>query len=201
MRKVGLIFRLTLFYLLILTGIYVVHAWYFRINVVFYAALVDVLLATSISAVVLFSPVCQLSLLRSEKVLLCAIWILLGYSIAISGPTVLDRSLSFYILEKIDQRGGGIRLTAFPDIFRNEYMIEHRLVDIRVTEQLESGTIRIQADCVQLTDKGRWIARASRWFRINFLPKSRKVLSEYTDQLTDPFRESASIYHADYICR
>lgn len=201
MKKLGLVFGLTLLYLAVFMAIYVIHAWYFRVNVVFYAALVDMALATCLLGFVLFSPVWKSGLLPTEKLLLCVIWLLLGYAIAISGPTVIDRSLSFYILEKIDQRGGGIQQTAFSDIFRNEYMIEHRLVDIRLTEQLESGTIRIQAGCVQLTEKGRWMARASRWFRLHLLPKHRQILGDYSDQLTDPFRGSQQILDTDYLCQ
>ncbi len=201
MKKMGLFFGLTLLYLTVFIGIYVVHAWYFRVNVVFYAALFDMALATSLLGIVMFSPVCQSGLLLTEKSLLCVIWLLLGYAIAISGPTVIDRSLSFYILEKIDQRDGGIKQAAFSDVFRNEYMIEHRLVDIRLTEQLESGTIRIQDGCVQLTEKGRWMARASRWFRLHFLPKHRQILGEYSDDLTDPFRGSTSKLDTDYLCQ
>jgi hypothetical protein len=138
--------------------------------------------------------------LTSEKFLLTVIWLLLGYSISISVPTVIDRSLSFYILEKIDQRGGGIRLDAFEEIFIKEYMIEHHLIDIRLTEQLESGTIKIEDKCVRLTNNGHLIAQASRWFRQNLLAKERKIFGEYSDKLTDPFRNSPVKVHFDYSC-
>ena len=45
------------------------------------------------------------------------VWLLLGYILAISVPTVLDRSLSFYILEKLQQRGGGIQQSRFNEVF------------------------------------------------------------------------------------
>ncbi len=201
MRKLSLVLGLTTLYLVVFMGIYLVHAWYFRVNVVFYAALVDMTLAACLLGLLLLSPACKFGWPLSEKLLLCVIWLLLGYAIAISGPTVIDRSLSFYILEKIDQRGGGIRQTALADVFRNEYMIEHRLVDIRLTEQLESGTIRIQAGCVKLTEKGQWIAQASRWFRRHLLPKHRQILGDYSDQLTDPFRGSQPVLDTDYLCQ
>ena len=35
-------------------------------------------------------------------------------------------------------------MESFDDVFREEYMVEHRLVDIRLTEQLISGTINLK---------------------------------------------------------
>jgi hypothetical protein len=76
---------------------------------------------------------------------------------------------------------------------------EHRLVDVRLTEQLESGTIQIEDGCVKLTEKGNKIARFSRAFRQNFLPKQRLLMGKYSDDLINPFRSSVST--SDYSCR
>jgi len=103
---------------------------------------------------------------------------------------VIDRSLSFYLLEKIQQRGGGIRLASFQRVFTDEYVKEHRLVDVRLTEQLKSGTIVILDGCVKLTPRGKYLANFSRYFRRTFLPSKRLLMGEYTDALTDPFRYS-----------
>ena len=120
---------------------------------------------------------------------------LLGYAFVISVPTVLDRSLSFYILEKLQQRGGGIKQESFDRVFREEYMLEHRLIDIRLTEQLLSGTIEIKEGCVLLTSKGESLATFSRYFRKKWLPRNRLIAGEYTDELTDPFQKSKEIYN------
>ena len=93
----------------------------------------------------------------------------------------------FYILEKIQQRGGGIKKSSFDDVIIREYMLEHRLIDVRLTEQLQSGTITIENDCVKLTERGKIIAVFSRNFRKNFLPKKRLLMGSYTDELIDPF--------------
>jgi hypothetical protein len=130
---------------------------------------------------------------------LIIIWLLLGYAIAISIPTVIDRSLSFYILEKIQQRGGGIRQDAFERIFTQEYIGEHRLIDVRLTEQLESGTVEIKNGCVFLTSKGYIVASFGRYFRTHWLPRKRLLMGEYSDDLTDPFKNSVSNY--EYTCR
>jgi hypothetical protein len=134
-----------------------------------------------------------------EKVQILLINILIGYIFAISIPTVIDRSLSFYILEKLQQRGGGIKQDSFEQIFTQEYMKEHRLIDVRLTEQLESGTIIIENGCVKLTRRGEKLAEFSRFFRKNFLPKERLLMGKYTDALTDPFRQSINDF--SYLCK
>lgn len=187
-----------LVFLAALTVIYLVHVTHLTVNVVFYAAIADGLLAASIAFLALFHR--RFGAFNPfERFQMLVIWCLLGYSFAISVPAVIDRSLSFYILEKLAQRGGGIREDAMNQVFTQEYMVEHRLIDVRLTEQMESGTIVIRNGCVKLTDKGRRIASASRYFRQHFLPKHRLLMGEYTDDLTDPFRHSVS--SVSYRCR
>lgn len=188
----------TIIFLILLLLIYAVHVRLFPVNVVFYSALIDAVIAASIGALLLFSLRFFQPLSSLERILLIIIWILVGYSFAISVPTVIDRSLSFYILEKIQQRGGGIERDAFEQVFTDEYMKEYRLVDVRLTEQLESGTITIDGDCVRLTNKGDQIASLGQYFRRNWLPRQRLLMGEYTDALTDPFRESRA--SVDYTC-
>lgn len=180
----------TLMFLAVLGAVYVVHARYFLVDVVFYAALADVALASALSGSLLWALSWFRPLGGFEKLQLLSIWLLIGYALAISVPTVIDRSLSFYILEKLDQRGGSIAQDAFPAIIAGEFMREHRVADVRLTEQLESGTITIESGCVVLTEKGRWIAAFSRAFRNHLLPKQRLLMGTYSDDLTDPFRRS-----------
>lgn len=182
----------TAVFVLVLLVVYWIHINFFKVDVVFYAAIFDGVLAAIIAGGLLwlwsfFSP-----LGNFEKSLLIVIWLMAGYGLAISVPTVIDRSLSFYILEKIQQRGGGIRQDAFERVFTQEYVKEHRLVDVRLTEQMESGTIAVVDGCVVLTIKGEMIANFSRSFRQNWLPKQRLLMGEYSDDLTDPFRGSLS---------
>lgn len=189
----------TLLFVVFLIAIYYTHINYFSVNVVFYAAIIDALLAAFLMAVILYTVSFFNIFNAFEKLLLIIVFLISGYAVAISVPTVIDRSLSFYILEKLEQRGGGILHKSFEKVFTEEYMKEHRLVDVRVTEQLESGTIIIKDDCVLLTSKGRSIVNFSRYFRKNWLPKQRLLMGEYSDDLTDPFRNSVSEYH--YTCQ
>lgn len=182
----------------LLTIFYIAHVKYFQVNVVFYSAILDAVLAAILATGLLFKISYFSSFNLFEKIQMTIIWILIGYAFAISVPTVIDRSLSFYILEKLQQRGGGIQYDRFEDVFTKEYVHEHRLVDVRLTEQVASGTITIQDGCVKLTARGDRLAGFSRFFRQNLLPKERLLMGVYTDALTDPFRHSDAVI--DYEC-
>lgn len=197
--KTGKFVAASALFLVLACLIYWVHMAFFRVNVVFYSAILDGFLAAAITGAMVWR-------LRSfavfgpfEKFQMLLIWLLIGYALAVSVPTILDRSLSFYILEKLQQRGGAIQESRFAEVFTQEYVKEHRLVDVRLTEQLESGTIRIENGCVHLTPKGNELAAFSRFFRAHLLPKQRLLMGRYSDELTDPFRHSAP--HMDYTCQ
>jgi len=196
--KLNRVLLATMIFVIFLFLIYYIHFGYLRVNVVFYASIADSVLAAMIAGIVLFSIAYFKLLSKFEKIQLLVIWLLAGYAFAISVPTVIDRSLSFYILEKLQQRDGGIKLESFHDVFTKEYMIEHRLVEVRLTEQVESGTIIIVNGCVKLTERGDRIASFSKMFRQNFLPKKRLVMGAYTDDLTDPFHKD--FYMEQYKC-
>ena len=170
---------------------YVIHVWYLPVRVIFYSAILDGVLAALLTAAVVWLVRRRLALTGFECLLLLVIWLLGGYAFAISGPTVLDRSLSFYILEKLAQRGGGIRADAFGQVFKDEYLPEFRLVDVRLTEQVQSGTIEIVDGCVKLTPWGRRLVAISTFVRSHLLAKHRLLAGTYTDALTDPFAHSA----------
>jgi len=186
-------------FVLLLLVTYALHVRYLRVNVVLYSALLDAVVAAALVAAGLHLSRFRAGFTSMERALLLLVWLLGGYAFAISIPTVIDRSLSFYILEKLQQRGGGIRADRMADVFTSEYMVEDRLVDVRLTEQVQSGTITVQGGCVRLTPRGARLARMSSYFRSHFLPRHRLLRGEYTDALTDPFRHSVA--RVDYTCR
>jgi len=187
-----------MFFLLLFFTVYYLHITFFKVNVVFYSAIIDGVIATVVLMIGLYSIKYFDIFNFFEKIQLSIIMFLISYALSITIPTVIDRSLSFYILEKIQQRGGGVQLLSMKDIFTKEYIVEHRLMDIRITEQLESGTIKIVDNCVLLTNRGEKMADFSRFFRQNLLPKKRLINGKYTDDLVDPFRNSSNI--VDYKC-
>lgn len=188
-RKVGAASLVTTAYIATLFAIYFVHSRWLRVDVVLYSAILDAIVAAVVVGTVTF--VLSSSVLSSfERILIVCIWLLVGYAFAVSVPTVLDRSLSFYLLEKLQQRGGGILEEAIDDVFIDEYIPEYRLVDVRLTEQLVSGTIVIENGCVRLTRRGQFLASFGRFYRQTFLAKNRLLVGEYTDDLVDPLKNS-----------
>jgi hypothetical protein len=176
-----------LLYVLLLLVAYVVHARYLPVQVNFYSAMLDAAIA-AIVALALVSALRWFAALDGfARTLLFLIWLLGGYAFAISVPTVLDRSLSFYLLEKIDERGGHVPLARFDYIFTREYMRDHHLVAVRLTEQAASGTVRIEHGCVSLTERGRRMVKLSRFFRHELLARHRLLMGHYSDALTRPF--------------
>ena len=178
---------------------YVIHSWYFKVDVVFYSAIADGVLAAVVTHLVATMFKWFKTFTVFEKLQTFLICLLLGYGFAISVPTVIDRSLSMYILEKLQQRGGGIQLAAFESVLKDEYMKEHRLADIRLTEQVQSGTIVIEKGCVKLTEWGQFVATTTTWFRQTLLPKNRLIGDTYSSDLTLPFRNS--VERRDYLCQ
>lgn len=197
-NKFGLFCLASMSYVILLLLIYMAHVRFFKVDVVLYSAIFDALLATAIGGIFLAALNFFSVFSWFEKIQTMFVWLLLGYIFAISVPTVIDRSLSFYILEKLQQRGGGIKLSSFEDVFVKEYMPEHRLVDVRITEQQQSGTIQVKNGCVLLTERGQTLATLSRYFRNHFLPKQRLLMGEYSSDLTNPFRNSSE--NPDYLC-
>jgi hypothetical protein len=188
----------TIFFVISFIILYWIQINYLKVNVVLYSNFSIVLISSILTAALVYWYKKFQIFNGFEKNLMIFTFFLGGCLFAISVPTVIDRSLSFYILEKLQQRGGGIRLESFADVFKEEYLKEHRLVDVRLTEQTESGTIVIRNGCVLLTDKGELLATFSRYFRQNWLPKRRLLLGSYSDALTDPFRTSPAV--EDYKC-
>jgi hypothetical protein len=178
--------------------VYYLHIRFFKVDVVLYSAILDAVIAAALMTLLLFARKEFRLFSNYEKAQLGVIWLLAGSLVALGLPTVIDRSLSFYILEKLQQRGGGIQQSKFEEVFTREYVKEHRLVDVRLTEQQVSGTIRIENGCVKLTERGARLAAFSRFFRANLLPKQRLLAGTYTDDLTDPFRHSQA--QSDYQC-
>ncbi|MDB5941449.1 MAG: hypothetical protein JWQ13_1015 [Ramlibacter sp.] len=189
----------SLLYAVLACLVYYVHIRYFKVDVVLYSAILDALIAAALMTLLLFARREFRLFSRYEKAQLGVIWLLAGCLVALGLPTVIDRSLSFYILEKLQQRGGAIQQARFEEVFTREYVKEHRLVDVRLTEQQVSGTIVIENGCVKLTERGARLAAFSRFFRANLLPRQRLLAGTYSDDLTDPFRKSQS--QVDYQCR
>jgi hypothetical protein len=195
--KLGRFAVATVAFLALLGVIYAAHVRWFVVEVVLYSALFDGLVALALIAPWLYRARYLAVFNGFEKLLVLACWGLLAFVYAFSIPTVIDRSLSFYMLEKIQQNGGALRQDRFEQVFTTGYAREHRLVDMRLTEQLASGTVTIEQGCVRLTARGQRLADFSRAFRRHLLPRRRLLMGTYTEALADPMRGGPSMAGAD----
>lgn len=169
---------------------FIVNAVHFRtlpVSVILYSCIIDI----AVAAAVVFSAYWffwrkRSALLGTELAMAAAIGALGLSWYAVIGPTVIDRSLSLYIVEKLDLRGGRIAYDAFDDMLVDEFMTEFRVPDVRLTEQIASGTAVLDDGCIVITNRGRAIASFLRFYRGTFLPKKRVLLGEITDELAQP---------------
>jgi len=171
-----------------------IHFQFVPVSVILWACIADLVIALLLLMPALYFLVWRRGVLTEFELVLAA---LLSSTIvvlyAVMGPTVIDRSLSIYIVQKLDQRGGEVSVDAVPAIFVEEYMPEFRLVDVRLTEQLSSGTAELDGDCLVLTSKGRLLARFADAYRRHMLPRKRILRDEVTDELTRPFDNAPQI--------
>ncbi len=186
-------------YLFIFICIYLIHINFFKVGVIFYSSLID----SVIALIIFFGLYNSINFFKHitnfESSLIILLLLFIGYSFSISLPTVIDRSLSFYFLEKIRQHDGAIKKTAMKQMFIDDYMDEYKLVEMRLTEQLKSGTIELKGNCIVLTKRGYLVTTFSDFFRKNFLANKRLILDSYSDQLTDPLKDSE--INNEYLCK
>jgi len=169
------------------------HFLFFPVRVVLYDSLLDAAFAGIMATICIVFLRGRFATTREEMALSLIIALLLSTLYALCIPTIIDRSLSVYLLEKLVQRGGSIRQDAFEDILKREWMAETQLVDARLTEALKSSTVTVENGCVRLTPRGRMIADFTRFYRTHLLPKKREIMGRLSDDLTDPFRKSYAI--------
>ena len=174
------------------------HINFFYVDVIFYSALLDALIAIFLTYILCIKYLSFFSFSKFEFLQSLLICSLIGYAIAITGPALIDRSLSFYILEKIRQHDGSVRADKLVDIFVNDYVDEYSLVQVRMTEQTESGTLVLKEGCLHLTKFGYLMTSVSIFMRKNLLAKNRLLGEEYTDKLTDPLKDS--VVKEEYKC-
>ena len=96
--KISCLLKIGTSYVVSLFVIYYIHVRFFPVNVVFYAAIADGVIATLLTALLLKSFKSFEVFNNFEKLLILFICLIGGYSFAVSVPTIIDRSLSFYIL-------------------------------------------------------------------------------------------------------
>jgi len=165
--------------------------------VVLYSAIFDSTLASIITIIILWNRSYFKLFTRFEKLQIFLIYLLIGYSLSISIPTIIDRSVSIYLIEKIKSNGGSVKKSALKELVK-DYITELQVIEVRLTEQLKSGNIIIENECVKLTKRGKIVSWLTYNFKKYFLPKKRLLLGEYDDDLTDIYKNSDTL---EYICK
>jgi hypothetical protein len=171
------------------------HFEFLPVRVILYACILDSVIASALvgGAVYIFA---RKALDRIDTTLAFVLANALVAIYAIMGPTVIDRSLSLYIVEDVEQHGGTVSQAAMHDIFVREYLPEFRVVDLRITEQLQSGTLRLDHGCLRITPRGQALAAFVRWYRSVLLPRRRVMLGVETDALRHPFAHTTPVVDA-----
>jgi len=178
LNKLIMSFTFLLLFFIFFLVLFKLHISFIDIQVVLYASLIDVLIASiTLSCFIFLTKFSIINLFNTfEKIMIILVFILFGYIFSFSFPALIDRSLSFYILEKLDETPLGIKYDRFDDLFIRDFSRKYHMIDVRLTEQLNSGTISIKDDCVSLTDKGKIVAGFSRFFRKYLLPQDHRYL-------------------------
>jgi hypothetical protein len=186
------------FFVVMLLAVNYIHCNMFQVNVVLYSALQDVVISVVISGLASWFVIFRKGIPAIAFLELLIIFGLSGYIYALSIPTIIDRSYSIYILEKLEQQGGKLKQAAFDEAVIQEFTREHRLTDVRLTEQEQSGTVTVTNGCVALTEKGQMVVSFTRWYREHMLPQHRLLMGTYTNDLINPFRQPSQM--KDYRC-
>jgi hypothetical protein len=184
-NKLKITFLHSLLFLILFISINYIHNNFFSVNVLLYSSLFDGFISSLITLAVLKNK----KINNFEFLLIGSLLLSSTYILSISIPTVIDRSLSFYMLENIHKAGSRIPKNQLDNLIRNEYMNEYKVLDMRLTEQIQSGTITIDGECVQLTKFGKKIVNFSEFYRANFLPKKRLILDSYSNELIKIYSE------------
>ena len=169
------IFSLILIFIYILT--YYIHINYLPISVILYSTIIDLLLSIFVTAIVFkiifkkkwsffFKPL-------NLSIILC--FLSIGINFCILVPTLIDRSLSVYFLEKIYENKGKMEIENIDEMIINKFFLEKKLGRIRIEEQKNSSTLYVKNNTVYLTEFGFVVVNFTKWFSRNLLPKKRII--------------------------
>lgn len=78
----------------------------------------------------------------------------LVYAFHITVPTIIDRSISLYILSRMDGKSSGVNVGELQESFLNGYVSKNNAVCRRLDEQIVSGNIRFENGKYFITDNG-----------------------------------------------
>lgn len=79
---------------------------------------------------------------------------LFGYAVIITFPSLLDRSISMYILATIAKSGKQVPVERIQKLFEVGYVRDTYTVNKRLNEQIATGNILIKDETIFITERG-----------------------------------------------
>ncbi|NWK94750.1 hypothetical protein DM806_03535 [Sphingobium lactosutens] len=83
-------------------------------------------------------------------------------------PVTFDRSITMFLLARIERQDGELDARALEQVYVREYLGEMRQIDRRIAEQGLSGNIRVERGHIHITPQGRRLLDGGRmiggWF-------------------------------------
>ena len=97
-------------------------------------------------------------------------WLRLAYNISflIVFPVTFDRSITMFLLARIERQDGQLDATALERLYIRQYLGDMRQIDRRIAEQAQSGNIEVRNGHIRITPQGRRLLQGARvvgdWF-------------------------------------
>lgn len=78
-------------------------------------------------------------------------------------PVTFDRSMTMFLLARIERQDGQLDARGLERVYVREYLGDMRQIDRRVAEQSLSGNIRVEQGRIHITPQGRRLLTGGRW--------------------------------------
>jgi len=146
MKNIFFTFILFVIYLIF----YILIRHYQPSEIIFYQGLELIILLIPLFYIILYY-----TLKNNESSLnICFTFFLLAYSFHITVPSLLDRSISLYILG-LSNVQSYTSMESYKSAFYNGFIIKNEAIEKRVNEQINSGNLFCKLDQCILTPRGK----------------------------------------------
>lgn len=120
-------------------------------GVVFYNSILATIIFTSLYAFYKYKT----SVLNKNILNIIIIIFLSGFIWSITVPTIVDRSLSIFLLRSVEKNNNsGIKLSTLEKNIIH-YINEYKVLDVRINEQLKSGNIKVINEKIYISNQGK----------------------------------------------
>lgn len=78
-------------------------------------------------------------------------------------PVTFDRSITMFLLARIERQDGQLDASGLERVYVREYLGDMRQIDRRIEEQSLSGNVRVEQGRIHITPQGRRLLTSGRW--------------------------------------